>query len=639
MRAHSHDIGSDALGLRDVAPRGADIAWRRRAAWRCLLVLMLLAWTAQAFAETRAWLDRNRIAYDESVTLTIEIDGSMRAQMPDIRALADDFLVIDQSSHSNMTLVNGSMGLSARIVLTLQPKREGELLIPMFDIGGERTQPLRLMVTPPKQSATPSATDAMAGQAVFLESMLDPGPAYVQQSLGYTVRLYYDDARLIEGRLDQESPEGANLRKLGEDVMLSRDIGGRRYKVIERRYLVIPERAGALSIPGARFTGRTTSSLFDDMWGGGGAETHAVRSASIPLQVRPIPADAPQPWLPLRGLTLRAVEASSRARVGESTALDVELVADGATRTQLPELTLPALSGAQVFPEPVRVEERFVDGRPQTTLRRRFSIVPERVGTLQVPGPRVTWWDAQAGQVREATIPAQTITVAPGAPVQARPGGARTTTDATAADDMGNAARGGWWTSRWAWLAIALLLLWAATLYWLWRVQRQRRIQAVAADLADGLTVGASARRSSGSPDGAFPSDVSPPFEPETLPQATETSPRMPPTPASPSVQSEASATTDWRAAAIAGDLVALGRALCAMATPPAGDLDALSARLDDPRQRDAIVRLQRARWADDDARAACDAVLAAFASGPRWRATRPARGDAPELPPLYPQG
>lgn len=631
MRAHSHVVGNDAVGLRDVASRGADIAWRRWAAWRCLLVLMLLAWTTQAFAETRAWLDRNRIAYDESVTLTIEIDGSMRAQMPDIRALADDFLVIDQSSHSNMTLVNGSMGLSARIVLTLQPKREGELLIPMFDIGGERTQPLRLMVTPPKQSATPSATDAMAGQAVFLESMLDPGPAYVQQSLGYTVRLYYDDARLIEGRLDQESPEGANLRKLGEDVMLSRDIGGRRYKVIERRYLVIPERAGALSIPGARFTGRTTSSLFDDMWGGGGAETHAVRSASIPLQVRPIPADAPQPWLPLRGLTLRAVEAPSRARVGESTAFDVELVADGATRTQLPELTLPALPGAQVFPEPVRVEERFVDGRPQTTLRRRFSIVPERVGTLQVPGPRVIWWDAQAGQVREATIPAQTITVASGATAQVRPGGARTT-DATSADDTGNAARGGWWASRWAWLAIALLLLWAATLYWLWRVQRQRRIQAAVADLAGGLAPGASPHRPAGSPERTMPPDAPPPIDPGAPPRTASW-------PVSSSVRSAPPAASDWRAAATAGDLVALGRTLCAMVTPPAGDLDALSARLDDPRQRDAIVRLQRARWAGDDARAACDAVLAAFASGPRWRTTPPARGDAPELPPLYPQG
>lgn len=604
----------DADPSRDAMPR------RHWSAWRCLLVLVLLSWTTQVLAETRAWLDRSSIAYDESVTLTIEIDGSARARMPDIRALADDFLVIDQSTQSNMEVVNGRMGLSARIVLTLQPKREGELLIPMFSIGGERTQPLRLTVRPPKQSATPSASEAMAGQAVFLETMLDPGPAYVQQSLGYTVRLYYDDARLIEGRLDQDPPEGASLRKLGDDVILSRDIGGRRYKVIERRYLVIPERAGALSIPGARFAGRTTSSLFDDMWGGGGAERHALRAASIPLQARPIPADAPQPWLPLRGLTLRMVEAPQRARVGESAAFDFELVADGATRTQLPELTLPPLPGVQVFPEPVRIEERFVDGRPQTTLRRRFSIVPDRVGTLRIPGPRLTWWDAQSGRAREAVIPVQTVTVAPGVPGAAAV--ADRGADALAAGAGSTAGRRdggreGWVSGLWVWFAIALLVLWAATLYWLWRVQRQRRIQRVAEDLAGTLAVDGAA---------SGPSPVGAPGQPAGPPARSPS----PPT-----------AVIDWRAAAAAGDLVALGRALCASASPPAGDLDQLSARLDDPRQREAIARLQRARWAGHDPQAACAAILEAFASGPRWRPARPvppARTDIPDLPPLYPQ-
>ena len=47
-----------------------------------------------------------------------------------------------------------------------------------------------------------------------------------------------------------------------------------------------------------------------------------------------------------------------------------------------------------------------------------------------------------------------------------------------------------------------------------------------------------------------------------------------------------------------AGDLAEISRTLCAMATPPAPDLDRLRARLADPAQREAVALLQRSRSA-----------------------------------------
>ncbi|MBK9669997.1 MAG: hypothetical protein IPO74_08725 [Thermomonas sp.] len=65
-------------------------------------------------------------------------------------------------------------------------------------------------------------------------------------------------------------------------------------------------------------------------------------------------------------------------------------------------------------------------------------------------------------------------------------------------------------------------------------------------------------------------------------------------------------------------------------------DLDGVRARLDDTAQREAIERLQAARWGDGDAAVALVALRGAFAQGPRWRM----RGRAPSslLPPLYPR-
>ena len=98
-----------------------------------------------------------------------------------------------------------------------------------------------------------------------------------------------------------------------------------------------------------------------------------------------------------------------------------------------------------------------------------------------------------------------------------------------------------------------------------------------------------------------------------------------------------------WRGAALrrsldAGDLGEVAAALCALASPPAADLDALARRLAPGPQRDAIAALQRARWGQDgDGAAAARAALrAAFARGPEWLETAP--GDDAPLPPLYPR-
>ena len=67
-----------------------------------------------------------------------------------------------------------------------------------------------------------------------------------------------------------------------------------------------------------------------------------------------------------------------------------------------------------------------------------------------------------------------------------------------------------------------------------------------------------------------------------------------------------------------------------------AADLDEVVTRLDDPRQRDALLAMRRARWAGEgDPASARAALRTAFRDGPRWR---PATAvDAAPLPPLYP--
>jgi hypothetical protein len=542
-----------------------------------LSALSLLAPPAQA-QQLRSWLDRDRIALGETATLNIEIELA-DADAPDYSPLLGEFRLSGNTSSRSFESVNGVSRARTLFAVALQPRREGVIGIPGLLVGGQRTQPLTLTVTPS------AATPAHAGGVVFIEAEADAQQPYVQQAVGYTVRLYYATP-LVSGQLDQAEPDGASLQRIGEDVQYAREISGRRYTVVERHYLLIPERSGTLAIPGAQFRGRGAGGFFDDLFGDGQRELQAGGAPRI-LDVRAIPASAPQPWLPLRALTLRWLATPRDARAGEAMAVTIEAIADGATAAQLPELQLPPIPGAQVFADPPQSDETFVDGRPQVKLVRRFSIVPAQAGTLRVAGPKLPWWDVRAGNARTASLPDISIHVAPGAN---GPGVAPTApANATATDDGRDWMRvpGVQGEVRpWAFAAVVFALLWLITFMW----GLHRHPQAVPA-----------------ATDGDAPGKASPVASPMPLKRALDS-----------------------------GDLGDVADALRAMAVPPVSDLDALMLRLADVRQRDAVDALQRARWGDGDGTVARASLRAAFRRGPQWR--EPVAAQASPLPPLYPE-
>lgn len=548
-------------------------AWLR--AFTCLCLFLGASATAPgAEAQTRAWLDRDRIAFGETATLNVETT-QLAAGAPDYAPLQSAFDLSGHTSSRRIESINGRTQARTLYAVALLPRRDGVIGIPSLRIGNQNTPPLTLTVTPASSAPT------RAGGVVFIESEADDTDPYVQQAVGFVVRLYYA-VPLISGQLDQPTPDGASLQRAGEEVRYTRELGGRRYDVLERRFLLIAERSGPMTIPGARFQGQGVGGFFDDLFGDGRRALNAT-AAPHTLQVRGAPANASQPWLPLRELRLRYVTTPQNARAGEAATVVVEAVADGANAAQLPELLLGTGDGTQVFAEPAQVDETLVSGRPRTTVTRRFSIVPGRAGTLRIDGPTIGWWDVDAGASRTATLPALSLQVAPGSGSFAAP-----PTDASAAPVEDGRITVPGVQGRilpWALATVVFALLWFVTL--LWALHRRQH--------------------------------------PEVAPESAghNESP------------TNKAAQSNLKHALEVGDLGEVVDQLCAMAMPPAHSLDELQQRLDDPAQHEALALLQRARWARGDAVAARAALRAAFKRGPRWRATPKAR-DAP-LPPLYP--
>jgi hypothetical protein len=552
--------------------------------WIALLLLLLLPVLAHA-AQVQASLDRNQVQLGDTVTLNLRVAGGGLAQAPDLSALAGDFDVLGQSSSTSVSILNGRRSVQFTVGIALRPKRVGQLAIPALDFAGARTRPLSLTVTPPDPTAA-----ANSGKDVFLEATAQPTQVRVGQQLLFTVRLYFAGS-LSSGSLEDPQLPGIDARRLGKDLDYDVVRGGRGYHVIERRYALIPQHAGAIQLPSLRFQGELIDPSDPDSFFAMGTPASAA-SPPVSIQVQPVPSQwGSSTWLPARALSLslEGMPADGKLHVGQPLDLAMTVQATGLPYEALPALSLPAIDGATVYPDkPVtgtRNDGQWLLGRRQ----QNFAVVPGRAGMLTIPAITLKWWNVQSGQAEEARIPAHTLTVLPAAggasgSATASPAPARAMPP-TAPSAAAPAAAA--WTPAWRVIglaAVALLLLVGGVLAAWWFRRRRTR-----------------------------------------------------PDPAAPVAASRRAARLAFLAAARGGDAAAQAHALMAWARserPGLASLGALAEALDAPAQREAIGQLQRRRFAAAAGGPAPD-LAAAFRQGFSWREAR--SGDGPSLPPLYP--
>ena len=544
----------------------------------CLgMLLLMLLWATSAFAQTRAVLDRTTISFGETVVLTIETDQGV--QQIDYAPLQRQFEIGGQSVRRSYALVNGRASATTVFSIGLRPRGPGVLTLPALRVGNAVTAPLRLLVQPP------SVQQASAHSDVFVETQVDASQPYVQQAVGVTVRLNYA-VPLLSGQLDLDTPDTAGLQQVGEDATYERDIGGRRYHVVERHYLLIPERSGPLRLSGARFNGLAGGGFVDQLFDEARHPLSAASSGQT-LQVQPIPVNAAQPWLPLHALTLRYLNQPASARVGQATTVQIEAVADGATAAQMPTIEIPATAAVSVFADPPQVEDQFFNGRPRTTLHRKFSLVPNQAGAVMLAGPKVAWWDAGQHTARIAELPPLSLQVAAGVASATRPQSVAPVeaVQSTLPQQSAPAARmqDAWISPRNAWLLLLLILIVSTGWGGMAGYRRHRARSAAHAD----------------------------------VPVASRP------------VASLQQALRD-------GVLQDIGQALVQQAGLATDALEGVCAKLADPVQVSAVRQLQQARWGGGDAGAALQALRKAFSAGAHWRRTSQQAKSL--LPPLYPE-
>lgn len=470
--------------------------------------LLLTLLSLPAWADVNAELSDYQISDGESVQLTLTRDSRGGAR-PDLSPLEKDFQVLSTSSGTSMQIINGQVSTKTQLTLTLMPRHSGTLQVPSIDWNGEKSPSLVLVVSDSGSSNSSndqggSNVSAGAQQHVFLRSTVDTPSPYVQGAVVLTVRLYADRP-LYQASLTAPTSDDAMIESFGKDEQSQQVVNGHSYTVVERQYLVTPQKSGKITLKGpvldAQIAARDDNSL-SDLFGSMMTQTRPLqlRGDDVSLSVRPRPDSwTGRDWLAADEVSLTESwdPDGDSVHVGEPLTRHLTLNAVGVTGDALPDLAamMPVPDGVKAYPDQADTNSGVQNGRPTGLKTQNIALIPSRPGKLLLPEMTLSWWDVNADKQRQVTLPAHTITVLPavGGAAAAAPATASTASAGAAATSGGGSqaeasaplavpAPAGSAQSMpdstaalWRWLSLALGSGWLLTvLAWIVSARRRR---------------------------------------------------------------------------------------------------------------------------------------------------------------------
>ncbi len=395
------------------------------------IFLVVFSFCRSALAGFQADVSRTVIPEGESFQLYLRQDGD--AAQPDISVLNEDFLIVMERKSFKSTYVNGKTQTFNENVLTLIPKKTGEVTLPSIRAGKEQTKPVKLTVVAGGQALPdePEARQKMqaAQPNVFIRYTVENEKPYVGQQIPLSVKLYsFIQTPLLDGSVTPPQADGITAEQWG-DINRSREtVNGRTYDVLEYKFLLFAQKSGRLVLSPVRFRGTISDpesrNERDDLFGFGGSDLFsglfgqknvAVQSSAVVLDVQPKPDGIMTDgfWLPAADVAVSedVSPAKQTISLGEAVTRTVTVMAVGVRDNQLPDLLFPDGSDYKQYPGKTDSKNLFDRDGIVGVKTRQIVFMPTKIGQIVLPEMEIPWFDIATRQVKKAILPARTITV------------------------------------------------------------------------------------------------------------------------------------------------------------------------------------------------------------------------------------
>ena len=201
----------------------------------------------------------------------------------------------------------------------------------------------------------------------------------------------------------------AEVRPLGAVVRSEELRGDKRYRVLERRFAVMPFASGEMILR-AEVNGRTPAAVPE----AGRNGRFALPLPAVVLQVMPAQIRPGTNWLPAYNLQISAPGAAPESMaVGDVWTRQILIEAEGVDGSVIPPLSWPVSANWALQSDVGEAGTREVSGRLIGHRRETVRAQALRAGTLDFPALAMNWWRVEDGTWASSALPGQKVEVGP----------------------------------------------------------------------------------------------------------------------------------------------------------------------------------------------------------------------------------
>ncbi len=366
-----------------------------------------LALAAPAAAQSPAvWaeVDRSSVTTDDTVTLSVVVEGGNQVSPPRLPVL-DGLVVVGTTSLSKISVVNGKMASSFLFEYRLAPTRTGrltigpvtvavdgaELLTDPIDIDvAQGTGAMAVPTQPPDFDFGPAGgPSTLAGQDHHLEAGVDDPNPYLGEQVTYHRRYYAARDRpggLLMRRSYVPPPfDGFWNGGLSDEGRYEESAAGRLYDVYEERTVLFPSLVGRLTIDPAVM--RVQTAL--------GAAVQELSTGHVNVDVRPLPLGAPDGFDGAVGdYRISASVDSDRLSGGDPATLTVTVAGTGNVDA-LPVPSVPDSADWRFFLDGSSSHSQVLRGVLRGSKTFTYLLLPNADGALSVPPFEYVYFDPE----------------------------------------------------------------------------------------------------------------------------------------------------------------------------------------------------------------------------------------------------
>jgi hypothetical protein len=251
----------------------------------------------------------------------------------------------------------------------------------------------------------------------------------VQQQVLVTQRLLFlrdfqPQATLTQPEITQGK---GTLQQLGKDKSGTLMRNGHNYRLLERRFALVPQQSGELTLGRSRFEGLLIEpgyNRFDPFSMDGKPVQRYSHPITLNVATQPKQFVGAQ-WLPAKNITLNAhwQTPPDKLKAGEPVTLTLAIMAEGLTAEQLPPLKLDAPAGIKAYTDKPELRNQTNANGVVGVRNENWVILAPYNGSYNLPAINLDWWNINTQKAEQAKIDAVTLVVSGGqaAPMQTQP--------------------------------------------------------------------------------------------------------------------------------------------------------------------------------------------------------------------------